>query len=125
MRFDVWLARRVAPDRHYPHFYTLHQRRRRPLPDETNAIPSPQDDARSREAPSEAQRRFDRLPGLTQDAYILFETYGRSVDEISKRLGIGRRNAARRSEEHTSELQSLMRTSYAVFCWKKTTNKTQ
>src|SRR3546814_6183980 len=27
----------------------------------------------------------------------------------------------RRSEEHTSELQSLMRTSYAVFCLKKTT----
>src|SRR3546814_8663205 len=24
-----------------------------------------------------------------------------------------------RSEEHTSELQSLMRISYAVFCWKK------
>src|SRR3546814_20066452 len=24
-----------------------------------------------------------------------------------------------RSEEHTSELPSLMRTSYAVFCWKK------
>src|SRR3546814_8910196 len=28
-------------------------------------------------------------------------------------------NAAARSEEHTSELQSLMRTSYAVFCLKK------
>src|SRR3546814_9670104 len=28
---------------------------------------------------------------------------------------------ARRSEEHTSELQSLMRTSYAVFCLKKKT----
>src|SRR3546814_8917605 len=27
--------------------------------------------------------------------------------------------AALRSEEHTSELQSLMRTSYAVFCLKK------
>src|SRR3546814_17995926 len=27
---------------------------------------------------------------------------------------------AARSEEHTSELQSLMRTSYAVFCLKKT-----
>src|SRR3546814_3476729 len=26
---------------------------------------------------------------------------------------------ATRSEEHTSELQSLMRISYAVFCWKK------
>src|SRR3546814_5279338 len=27
-----------------------------------------------------------------------------------------------RSEEHTSELQSLMRISYAVFCFKKKTN---
>src|SRR3546814_7700090 len=30
-----------------------------------------------------------------------------------------RKQAAKRSEEHTSELQSLMRTSYAVFCLKK------
>src|SRR3546814_10528957 len=30
------------------------------------------------------------------------------------------RAEARRSEEHTSELQSLMRISYAVFCLKKT-----
>src|SRR3546814_4916189 len=29
---------------------------------------------------------------------------------------------AERSEEHTSELQSLMRISYAVFCLKKKTN---
>src|SRR3546814_7916710 len=29
-----------------------------------------------------------------------------------------------RSEEHTSELQSLMRISYAVFCLKKTKNTT-
>src|SRR3546814_10222907 len=29
-----------------------------------------------------------------------------------------------RSEEHTSELQSLMRTSYAVFCLKKKKNNT-
>src|SRR3546814_8253761 len=29
-----------------------------------------------------------------------------------------------RSEEHTSELQSLMRISYAVFCLKQKTNKT-
>src|SRR3546814_8820816 len=32
-------------------------------------------------------------------------------------------NGPRRSEEHTSELQSLMRISYAVFCLKKKTNK--
>src|SRR3546814_6291046 len=31
--------------------------------------------------------------------------------------------AQRRSEEHTSELQSLMRISYAVFCLKKKTNR--
>src|SRR3546814_8824944 len=30
--------------------------------------------------------------------------------------------STRRSEEHTSELQSLMRISYAVFCLKKTKN---
>src|SRR3546814_6875034 len=40
----------------------------------------------------------------------------------------GTANGPNRSEEHTSELQSLMRISYAVFCLKKknkkTTNKT-
>src|SRR3546814_3842882 len=33
------------------------------------------------------------------------------------------RRLAARSEEHTSELQSLMRISYAVFCLKKKNNK--
>src|SRR3546814_4771118 len=33
-----------------------------------------------------------------------------------------RLSAEERSEEHTSELQSLMRISYAVFCLKKTTH---
>src|SRR3546814_2421024 len=33
--------------------------------------------------------------------------------------GTGRRLCQTRSEEHTSELQSLMRISYAVFCLKK------
>src|SRR3546814_1827845 len=33
--------------------------------------------------------------------------------------GAGNRLAGRRSEAHTSELQSLMRISYAVFCLKK------
>src|SRR3546814_3422512 len=43
-----------------------------------------------------------------------------------KRLGhpvYHRRTKLRRSEEHTSELQSLMRISYAVFCLKKKTTK--
>src|SRR3546814_2158599 len=36
-----------------------------------------------------------------------------------RRRHIVRRGDAARSEEHTSELQSLMRNSYAVFCLKK------
>src|SRR3546814_2770657 len=36
---------------------------------------------------------------------------------------IVRAREAGRSEEHTSELQSLMRISYAVFCLKKKKNK--
>src|SRR3546814_10104595 len=37
-----------------------------------------------------------------------------------ERLGLAERlGPAMRSEEHTSELQSLMRISYAVFCLKK------
>src|SRR3546814_8070190 len=38
---------------------------------------------------------------------------------IERRLDIEQRCAVARSEEHTSELQSLMRISYAVFCLKK------
>src|SRR3546814_8103790 len=34
-------------------------------------------------------------------------------------LGLNRATLRKRSEEHTSELQSLMRNSYAVFCLKK------
>src|SRR3546814_8871295 len=39
-------------------------------------------------------------------------------------FGIPVRKGAERSEEHTSELQSLMRISYAVFCLKKKINTT-
>src|SRR3546814_10417351 len=38
------------------------------------------------------------------------------------RLRLAGRPQLLRSEEHTSELQSLMRISYAVFCLKKNTN---
>src|SRR3546814_6923492 len=43
--------------------------------------------------------------------------------EISDRDVSDRMAAGVRSEEHTSELQSLMRTSYAVFCLKKKNNE--
>src|SRR3546814_4919380 len=44
---------------------------------------------------------------------------------IARLVGIGvpSKNFTLRSEEHTSELQSLMRISYAVFCLKKKKHK--
>src|SRR3546814_4015137 len=44
---------------------------------------------------------------------------GRCGRQRGRDAGIGRGARAERSEEHTSELQSLMRISYAVFCLKK------
>src|SRR3546814_3138798 len=38
---------------------------------------------------------------------------------VSKTLAVVTQDQSARSEEHTSELQSLMRISYAVFCLKK------
>src|SRR3546814_999425 len=47
---------------------------------------------------------------------------GQDVEMEFKRMQVALRNVRQhsdRSEEHTSELQSLMRISYAVFCLKK------
>src|SRR3546814_5149615 len=43
----------------------------------------------------------------------------RCLPSCAKRLRCRRKIRTERSEEHTSELQSLMRISYAVFCLKK------
>src|SRR3546814_3295130 len=60
-------------------------------------------------------RAVDALPGELRTAITLREVEGLSYEEIAQRMDcpIGR------SEEHTSELQSLMRISYAVFRLKK------
>src|SRR3546814_10368655 len=44
--------------------------------------------------------------------------------QYPSRVGDGGKALAARSEEHTSELQSLMRISYAVFCLTKKTQIT-
>src|SRR3546814_4545293 len=50
--------------------------------------------------------------------------YGqRGVKRHSMWTDMGGAQRLPRSEEHTSELQSLMRISYAVFCWKKKTRE--
>src|SRR3546814_2889451 len=55
------------------------------------------------------------------DAHALSAFEAAAVDYLVKPVRAERLHAAleRRSEEHTSELQSLMRISYAVFCLKK------
>src|SRR3546814_6766312 len=52
---------------------------------------------------------------LTSDSRVLDVAAGTGALAL-----LAARTGAQRSEEHTSELQSLMRTSYAVFCLKKT-----
>src|SRR3546814_8767677 len=90
-----------------------------------------------------AEHAGTRLPCLTQGVYLQAVGPRRALPgDTGEKFGSGRgrrdgagpvdgRSAAPavgssdlcsvwRSEEHTSELQSLMRISYAVFCLKKT-----
>src|SRR3546814_10392154 len=64
-----------------------------------------------------------RITGLTFDVGIKFRGREAGSALITFQLGhvdaVRRKAAHRRSEEHTSELQSLMRISYAVFGMKK------
>src|SRR3546814_10559340 len=47
------------------------------------------------------------------------------LDTVMKPGAVLATNTSTRSEEHTSELQSLMRSSYAVFCLKKKKENSQ
>src|SRR3546814_4550976 len=54
-----------------------------------------------------ASTGLERVAGRDQPPHLI------EIERVDRR---------ERSEEHTSELQSLMRISYAVFCLKKKTN---
>src|SRR3546814_10386227 len=78
--------------------------------------------------------------GMDLERHPVIKAHPRHFGEHlrAEQLGLSRREIARphlgvepfgigaieRSEEHTSELQSLMRISYAVFCLKKNTQDT-
>src|SRR3546814_1727080 len=67
---------------------------------------------------SAAAEALPRLPSnLRSPAAAWSKPYARALPGASLYWGC-------RSEEHTSELQSLMRISYAVFCLKKKKKKT-
>src|SRR3546814_8983704 len=61
--------------------------------------------------------------GATAAVQEQISSLGANILQIRPGQGFGRGGGGpRRSEEHTSELQSLMRTSYAVFCLNKKNN---
>src|SRR3546814_2054283 len=74
-----------------------------------------------------------RLTDQTPEAVQAFENVVRESPEIMECylvtgeydyiLNVRAADVTARSEEHTSELQSLMRISYAVFCLKTTIHK--
>src|SRR3546814_10880178 len=70
----------------------------------------------------EAGQHFGLLVAVEQDrdvaGHVVLAPGGQPRGELRCEIA-----HVARSEEHTSELQSLMRISYAVFCWKKKINK--
>src|SRR3546814_5765229 len=78
---------------------------------------------------SDTERSFDHPPIRTATWSLgndinQYSPFVSSEVETRGRAGVSRLRSTRtgwqqRSEEHTSELQSLMRNSYAVFCLKK------
>src|SRR3546814_10344092 len=79
------------------------------FPRETGGASGPRRDAAAQPALF-ARRRRGLWPGLWESC-------------AAGQGPIRRMEPGARSEEHTSELQSLMRISYAVFCLKKKKNK--
>src|SRR3546814_4611930 len=65
------------------------------------------------------QSRFAQDGGGDQHAQLLGIAADRALACRRQRLLSGARHDRGRSEEHTSELQSLIRISYTVFCLKK------
>src|SRR3546814_5476726 len=69
-----------------------------------------------------APTSIQRAAGIDSDTVDAMFEYYMTLNQHKVEPSILRRLYELRSEEHTSELQSLMRISYAVFCLKKTKN---
>src|SRR3546814_2371976 len=88
---------------------------------EFSCLPTKQFDSQAivQESTSTARRRRPSTASTARTLFMATFAFPRS-SSLTKRRPVPARP---RSEEHTSELQSLMRISYAVFCLKK--KKTQ
>src|SRR3546814_9784542 len=79
-----------------------------------NAIIELNPDALAEAAARDAERAAGKVRGPMHGIPVLLKD---NIDAVPMVNSAG--SLALRSEEHTSELQSLMRNSYAVFCLKK------
>src|SRR3546814_5340681 len=78
----------------------------------------------ARSSPKRLARAWGIGPDQDRDAASVLRVGTPPFSILRSRYSEGRQaRLAARSEEHTSELQSLMRISYAVFCLKKKINK--
>src|SRR3546814_3694915 len=72
--------------------------------------------------------RLEKLSRRLERDDTLHDLSGEGLDRVIEEVDVSEDLTGHgavvsdRSEEHTSELQSLMRNSYAVFCLKKKTN---
>src|SRR3546814_2529356 len=73
---------------------------------------------RNHDIPAELGTYFEDMETRLADCHLFIGRAGAST--IAELTAVGR---PARSEEHTSELQSLMRSSYAVFCLKNKINQ--
>src|SRR3546814_8983845 len=87
-----------------------------PAPTATNTVPG----VSIRSAIQSAQRALRLVRSTLRTLGFAFNS-----SSASSSSAVTSPRAQARSEEHTSELQSLMRISYAVFCLKKKTNRNQ
>src|SRR3546814_10300556 len=86
----------------------------RPVPDRRSAA----------HVPDRWHRGAGRRPAFAHSQFKAQERTGQAAVRRAAQPGTRRADGPDRSEEHTSELQSLMRISYAVFCLKKKKTKT-
>src|SRR3546814_6139916 len=79
--------------------------------------PAPPPDLAIQQAQQQAWPRqaMLSLPPRCRQVFVLVRIDGLSQGEVARRCGI----SVKRSEEHTSELQSRMRIPFAVFCLEK------
>src|SRR3546814_4758944 len=70
----------------------------------------------------------ESIDGKAERDAPLIDLNGTAIKKLiarAKKRGVITYDELNRSEEHTSELQSLMRISYAVFCLKKKTTQVE